>query len=75
MTLSQYVTFLPDLVARTALQDVRLQDLQAVAERKRLVWADTWKAVHANGTVDLAASVRAPRRAEQRGCWVEPRVR
>jgi len=58
VTLSQYVTFLPDLVARTALQDVRLQDLQAVAERKRLVWADTWKAVHANGTVDLAASVK-----------------
>jgi len=58
VTLSQYVPFLPDLVARTALQDVRLQDLQAVAERKRLIWADTWKAVHANGTVDLAASVK-----------------
>ena len=55
VTLSQYVPFLPDLVARTALQDVRLQDLQAVAERKRHVWADTWKATHANGTVDLAA--------------------
>merc|ERR1719420_2106469 len=58
VTLSQYVPFLPDLVARTALQDVRLQDLQAVAERKRHVWADTWKATHANGTVDLAASVK-----------------
>merc|ERR1719191_80137 len=59
VSMPDYVEFFPDLVARSALQDVRLTDLKAVAERKRAIWADTWKAVHSNDTnVDLDSRVK-----------------
>jgi hypothetical protein len=54
----EFVDFLPEAVGRTALQDIRLRDLLAVAEQKRTVWSQHWQDAQKNvKSEDLVAEV------------------
>merc|ERR1719478_1964313 len=54
----ELVDFFPESVGRTALQDIRLRDLLAVAEQKRVVWSQHWQDAQKNvKSSDLAAEV------------------
>merc|ERR1719235_3168851 len=54
----EFIDFLPEAVGRTALQDIRLRDLLAVAEQKRVVWSQHWQDAQKNvKSEDLVAEV------------------
>jgi chromosome segregation ATPase len=54
----EFVDYLPDSVGRTALQDIRLRDLMAVAKQKREVWSQHWQDAQTSlKSEDLAAEV------------------
>lgn len=54
----EFIDFLPESVGRTALQDIRLRDLLAVAEQKRAVWSQHWQDAQKNvKSEDLVAEV------------------
>merc|ERR1719321_1571352 len=54
----EFADYLPDSIGRTALQDIRLRDLMAVAKQKREVWSQHWQDAQTSlKSEDLAAEV------------------